>query len=120
MRFNHVNISAPMAKLEQVKEFYCQLFSLKVGKRPTFQRAGYWLYHDNQAVLHLTTDDNRGAINQSSYFDHIAFNMNNVDDFKTKLNLLSIEYVEKHVPGTRKIQLFFNDPVGLKLEVLFE
>ena len=44
MNIDHINISAPMDLLEQVRDFYCRVFGMEDGVRPSFNRRGFWLY----------------------------------------------------------------------------
>ncbi|NMP30096.1 diguanylate cyclase [Thalassotalea sp. M1531] len=119
MIFDHFNISAPKELLAQVRDFYCELFELEVGQRPNFNFDGYWLYCQSQAVIHLTQSDAHSASNSLHYHDHIAFRMQNYQQFKTRLTRLKIDFKEQTVPGTNTIQLFFYDPADGKIEVLF-
>ena len=52
--FNHYNLRAPRALLDELKDFYCETLGLTVGERPAFRSFGYWLYAGSRDVLHLS------------------------------------------------------------------
>ncbi|WP_286263098.1 VOC family protein [Thalassotalea atypica] len=127
MKFDHFNITAPMDLLEQVKEFYCQVFDLEVGARPDFKRAGFWLYlSSNQytktksAIVHLTEGTRFIDTPQQSYLNHIAFSLSGRTRFENKLNEMKIRFETSQVPDTNLAQLIFRDPVGNRLEAIFD
>ena len=51
--FNHFNLRAEQALLERLRDFYVDVVGLREGPRPPFDFHGYWLYLQDQAVLHL-------------------------------------------------------------------
>ena len=53
LAFNHFNIRAPRARLEEVKHFYLSVIGLEEGFRPAVPVHGYWLYLEELPVLHL-------------------------------------------------------------------
>jgi len=117
MQFAHFNISAPMALLEEVKDFYIHLFGLEVGFRPNFSNQGYWLYFDAKPILHLTQDEDRK--HALGTLDHIAFSLTGLEAFTHKLETLGVEYHLQEVSQIGIYQVFFHDPSGIKLEANF-
>ena len=123
MEFDHFNITAPIEILERVKTFYCQVFDLEVGVRPNFSRAGFWLYapsNPSTAIIHLTESAHELDSSQQGYLNHLAFKLSNLSPFEQKLKAMTISYKKSKVPDTTRIQLFFTDPVGTRLEAIFE
>lgn len=120
MRFDHINFTANTKTIEEIKNFYVDLFDLKEGDRPTFHTLGYWLYADKQAVLHLTIDDSIDDQTSSGNLDHIAFKLENFDAFEQRLTDLNIPFRKKQITNTNCLQYFFKDPVGTGLEVNFD
>ncbi|MGH9140676.1 MAG: VOC family protein, partial [Vicinamibacterales bacterium] len=49
--FQHLNIRT--TDLEQARDFYVCALGLRVGERPPFASAGYWLYLDGAPIVHL-------------------------------------------------------------------
>ncbi len=42
--FDHYNLRADRAVLDELRDFYRDVVGLAVGDRPPFRRFGYWLY----------------------------------------------------------------------------
>lgn len=121
MQFNHFNLNVSAEKIEQVKQFYCDLFGLVEGYRPSMSRPGYWLYTGTQPILHLNqiVDAEKSTADGSHYsLDHMAFNLPNMADFINKLSKLKVTY-DKRTYADRPSQIFLYDPAGVKLEVQF-
>ena len=55
--FDHYNLRAPRALLDELCAFYRDVVGLTVGERPPFRRFGYWLYAGVRPVLHLGEAD---------------------------------------------------------------
>lgn len=117
MIFDHINISAPRVVLEELKQFYCQLFELTPGFRPQFRRAGYWLYAGQQAVIHLTESEEHQAPGAKPSFDHIAFRTRDIVHIKNKLRTMGLEFEEEYLEELCMTQLFLRDPMGHGLEI---
>jgi catechol 2,3-dioxygenase-like lactoylglutathione lyase family enzyme len=119
---NHINLSGPRGLLNALKDFYCDIIGLEVGARPDFQRFGYWLYADGQAIVHLyeSAPDEPRRTDVLTTFDHVAFSCEDSEEFETLLRRRHIEYSKAVVPGTGQVQqLFLRDPAGVKVELNF-
>jgi len=57
MQIDHINIKAPPALLEEVRDFYCEVLGLQEGARPEFASKGYWLYSAAGPIVHLSVVD---------------------------------------------------------------
>lgn len=119
MQFEHINISAPLALLEKVKDFYIQVLSLEQGFRPNFSDAGFWLYYGKQPIIHLSQSEGAQGGNHTGFIDHLAFRLTGINTFTCKLSDLNIEYHIKPVPQLNMQQVFLYDPAGIKLEINF-
>ncbi|MCO1336480.1 VOC family protein [Microbulbifer sp. OS29] len=117
MELDHVNITAPMETLKQVRNFYTQILGLTEGERPNFKRAGFWLYGNGRAILHLIEGEVSGEQPDKPYLDHIAFRAEALEPIKQRLDRLGITSQQMDVPGRPLRQLVFFDPVGVKVEV---
>ena len=74
IRFSHVNLRAPRAMVDALRDFYCEVVGLQCGPRP-LSSYGYWLYAGGCEVLHLSESrpgENRGT-GALTTFDHAAF-----------------------------------------------
>jgi catechol-2,3-dioxygenase len=120
--FDHYNLRAERAVLDELRDFYRDVVGLTVGDRPPFRRFGYWLYSGNTAVLHLSVVDDgevrsRTAVNT---FSHAAFNCTGRAEFEARLKRLGIPYRTAQVPLLNIAQLFFHDPAGNGVELQFD
>lgn len=120
MHIEHINISAPFELIKVVKVFYCELFGLHEGFRPSFTKRGFWLYEEDKALVHLTESSERSPTEKPGYLDHIAFQLTGLYRFKDKLERLNIRYTVDSLPEIDMTQLFFKDPAGTDLEVNFK
>jgi catechol 2,3-dioxygenase-like lactoylglutathione lyase family enzyme len=127
--FEHVLILAD--DVDKTKDFYVNILGLNIGYRPDFPFKGYWLYLDENpkaACIHLAMrkqdtgqdyyigkkDDVKSG---SGAIDHVAFNADDIESMKAKLEKISIEYTHRKVPGFPLEQLFIMDPDGVKVEL---
>lgn len=108
--------------MEEVRSFYERVLGLSVGPRPRFQSFGYWLYAGAKDVLHLSEqkpDDPRRAGSDLT-FDHIALRATDWPAFEQRLAQHRVPYRTDQPPGTGWLQVFFRDPAGNGVELLFE
>jgi catechol-2,3-dioxygenase len=120
--FDHYNLRADRAVLDELRDFYRDVVGLTVGERPPFRRFGYWLYSGDTAVLHLSLIDDgeersRTAVNT---FSHAAFNCTDRAEFEARLKRVGIAYRTAQVPLLNIAQLFFHDPAGNGVELQFD
>jgi catechol-2,3-dioxygenase len=121
LSFSHYNLRAPRELLDTLCSFYTEVIGLKLGERPPFMSFGYWLYAGQQDVLHLTEagDDEVRSIEETTTFDHAAFNCVGRGKYESMLAQQGIKYEVAHVPQTGQVQLFFKDPAGNGVELNF-
>src|SRR6056300_1981582 len=118
---NHYNLRAAPEVIEVLKDFYIEIVGLKLGKRPPFKNQGYWLYANQKDVLHLSFSKNNviNELNVSSTFDHMAFTAENESDFTNLLKQKNIDFSVREVPEIGTRQIFFKDPAGNGIELIF-
>ena len=118
---NHYNLRATPEIIEKLKNFYIKIVGLKLGHRPPFNNGGYWLYADNKDVLHLSFSKNdiTNELHVSSTFDHMAFTASNEIDHINVLKENNIDYIIREVPEIGTRQIFFKDPAGNGIELIF-
>jgi catechol-2,3-dioxygenase len=118
---NHYNLRATPETIEKLKKFYIEIVGLKLGHRPPFNNGGYWLYADNKDVLHLSFSKNdiTNELHVSSTFDHMAFTAENEMDHINVLKENNIDYIIREVPEIGTRQIFFKDPAGNGIELIF-
>lgn len=117
--------------IEQTRGFYLEVLGLEDGFRPELGFPGYWLYLKAIPVLHIaewetyTDHSNKLGIpvttraEGTGAFDHIAFNGSDPDAMLSVLDAQSIPYERNDVPHAKLVQLFLNDPNGVKIEMNF-
>ena len=117
----HYNFRLARALLEEVKVFYEQVVGLQVGVRPAFQSFGYWLYANGSDVLHLSEElpEDRRRKGSDLTFDHVALAATDWPSFKERLLHFQVPFTEEFVPTTNRRQVFFRDPAGNGVELLF-
>ena len=118
---NHYNLRADKETIESLKKFYIEIVGLELGKRPPFKNGGYWLYANQKDVLHLSFSKN-GIINQlniESTFDHMAFTCKNEKKYIELLTAKKVKFSIREVPEIRTRQIFFKDPAGNGIELIF-
>lgn len=121
LSINHIQLVAEKDLVIQLRNFYCDVVGLKEGFRPAFERFGYWLYINDQDVIHLITPkegDARSALKSS--YDHVAFKTNDYEGILKKFKSLHIAYEEKPIPGMTAHQIFLKDPAGNRVELNFD
>lgn len=119
---DHYNLRASRDVLDELCSFYCEVVGLSLGKRPPFTHFGYWLYAGEIAVLHLSQADETEicAAEVASAFSHAAFNWTGRMAIERRLSELDIAYEVAHIPQSGQTQLFFQDPAGNGVELIFD
>jgi catechol 2,3-dioxygenase-like lactoylglutathione lyase family enzyme len=120
-QIKHFNIRAPHDLLLTVRDFYCDALGLVEGYRPPFRSSGFWLYAGDEPIVHLVispADDPR-LTHVRATLDHVAFGCDDYAGTCSRLAALQVEYRSTAVPLLRQRQLFFRDPVGNGVELLF-
>jgi catechol 2,3-dioxygenase-like lactoylglutathione lyase family enzyme len=115
----HINIRA--RDVERTRDFYVRILGLRVGDRPPFTSIGYWLYLGADPVIHLVqktagepvSNPDTGAI------DHIAFRGVDLEGTRQTLVREGLTFREALVPRDNSVQLFVDDPDGVRIELNF-
>ena len=114
--FEHVNVAT--GDLDRARRFYAEVLGLRDGPRPPFSRAGAWMYLGEQAVVHISTS-RAPATRKSDAFDHVAFKASGLDETRERLREHNIYFQEFGVPENDLHQVFFRDPDGTEIELIF-
>lgn len=118
----HVNFRAPAAMIERLRRFYVDVVGLREGPRPAFRSGsrGHWLYAGDTDVMHLTiAGDNEPASANQSCLNHLAFDCNELDATRARLDAAHIPHTTDIVDELDQVQLFLTDPAGLGVELTF-
>ena len=119
---DHYNLRSDEKMIETLKNFYINIVGLKLGYRPPFKSKGYWLYAKEKDVLHLSSskDNIKNLINIDSTLDHVSFSANDKSFLMETLEKNNIVFKERHIPEINIDQLFFKDPAGNGIELIFK
>jgi catechol-2,3-dioxygenase len=118
---NHINIEVTAEQLPKVKAFYDHVLGLKPGFRSASKRDGAWLYAQNQPVIHLSVTEDPMNESDKIHFNHLAFACSGLAQLKRDLDLNKIQYSleQRSLADKEMTQIFFFDPVGIKIELNF-
>ena len=116
-KLEHININ--VSNLDASVHFYETVLGMKQGERPNFSNKGAWLYLGDTAVVHLTHGRCDAQVG-SGTLDHLAFRASNLSGFTEILKDKNIDFEERRVPAQQQHQVFFEDPDGITIEVVFE
>ena len=118
---NHYNLRSDERTMHILKNFYMNIVGLSLGERPPFKSKGFWLNAEGKDVLHLSTTKNneKKEHHVNSTFDHLAFSASDIKHYETILNENNISFTFREVPEIGTKQLFFKDPVGNGIELIF-
>jgi glyoxylase I family protein len=118
---NHYNLRSEAKMMENLKNFYIEIVGLQLGTRPPFKSNGYWLNAGQKDILHLSetkkNDDN--PVNIKNTFDHMAFTAEDKDKYIKILEINEIKFHLRVVPEIGTEQIFFKDPAGNGIELIF-
>ena len=118
---NHYNLRSEAKMMEKLKSFYIEIVGLELGVRPPFQSNGYWLNVSGKDILHLSETKKNGnnPANKKNTFDHMAFSAQDKEKFIKILREKNIEFYSREVPEIGTEQIFFKDPAGNGIELIF-
>jgi len=119
---DHINLRASREMLDQLRDFYCDVVGLTLGRRPPFKNFGYWLYAGDKAVVHLSQSDDEEIRTPGSVttFGHAAFACSGRSAYERRLAEFDVKYELAVVPESDISQLFFEDPAGNGIELSFD
>lgn len=118
---NHVNFRTDRETMHKLRDFYCDILGLTVGKRVASKSYGYWLYIGNNDVVHLAEYKTAEppALNVNTVYDHVSFTCTDMPGMEAHLTSNHIDYTTRILAnGVRQINL--QDPAGNGVELNFE
>lgn len=116
----HYNIRLNRQLMEEVRAFYEAVVGLQNGPRP-LTSFGYWLYAGNRDVLHLSEErpGESRRVGSDLTFDHVALEASDWRAHVQTLKDAGVAFTEGVVPQSGRQQLFFRDPAGNGVELIF-
>jgi catechol 2,3-dioxygenase-like lactoylglutathione lyase family enzyme len=113
---DHYNICT--TDLERSRRFYEEVVGLRDGDRPPFSRPGAWMYLGGHPILHISTS-RAPTTAKADAFDHVAFRASGLAQMRERLAARQVRFQEFSVPDRELVQIFFRDPDGAEIELLF-
>lgn len=118
---NHVNFRTDRDTMHLLRDFYCDVLGLTVGKRVASTTYGYWLYIGNNDVVHLAEykTPEPPQLHVHGTFDHVSFTCTDMPAMEANLTANNVAYTTRILAsGVRQINL--KDPAGNGVELNFE
>lgn len=120
---NHINVRT--TKMEETKDFYVDVVGLEVGFRPPFDNHGYWLYCGDVAIVHLSPSEPESGARTNpegmgNGLDHIGLSAKGLDETIATIERHGVKYLKRLAGGDRLVQVFFEDPNGVLVEIAFD
>lgn len=118
---NHVNFRTDRETMHQLRDFYCDIIGLTIGKRVASTSYGYWLYIGDNDVVHLAgyKTPTPPDINVHGTYDHVSFTFTDMPAMEAHLTANKLAYTTRELAnGVRQINL--KDPAGNGVELNFE
>ena len=118
---NHVNFRSDRETMHKLRDFYCNIIGLTVGKRVASTTYGYWLYIGNNDVVHLAEykTPEPPQLHVLGTYDHVSFTCTDMPAMEAHLTTHHIPYSTRTLAsGIRQINL--KDPAGNGVELNFE
>lgn len=110
----------------------------QVGFRPPFDFPGLWLYNgpqypesygvldiigvdlnDPEGLKEYLGDRDLDSLKGTGTVDHMAFSATDLADMRERLARHGVAYRERSVPTLGLHQVFFEDPSGVTIELIF-
>ena len=105
--------------LEGTRAFLEDVLDLRPGYRPAFSFPGYWLYADNEPVVHLIPGHGGPVDRAGETIDHVGFRLTDHNGMRRKLDGLGVSYSRMELPELGERRLFIRTPTGILLELVF-
>ena len=118
---NHVNFRTDRETMHKLRDFYCDIIGLTVGKRVSSKSYGYWLYIGDNDVVHLAEykTPEPPALNINGTYDHVSFTFTDMPAMEAHLKANHIEYSSRTLANSVR-QINLKDPAGNGVELNFE
>ena len=118
---NHVNFRTDRETMHKLRDFYCDILGLTVGKRVASTTYGYWLYIGDNDVVHLAEykTPEPPQLNVHGTFDHVSFTCTDMPAMEAHLTNHGVLYTTRILANSIR-QINLKDPAGNGVELNFE
>jgi catechol-2,3-dioxygenase len=105
----------------KLRDFYCDILGLTVGKRVASTTYGYWLYIGTNDVVHLAEykTPEPPQLNVHGTFDHVSFTCTDMPAMEAHLTNHGVLYTTRILANSIR-QINLKDPAGNGVELNFE
>ena len=118
---NPINIKLSAEELPKMKAFYQDVLGMTLGFRAKSKRDGAGLYAGDTPAVHFSVTEDWLNKQDKGHFNHVAFACNGLAEFKSELDRKGLQYMleVRDLENKPMTQIFFHDPVGIKIELNF-
>ena len=123
---NHVNFRTDRDTMLKLRDFYCDILGLTVGKRVASTTYGYWLYIGSNDVVHLAeykmaqhTKRVPPQLNVHGTYDHVSFTCTDMPAMEAHLSANNVPFTTRVLANSVR-QINLKDPAGNGVELNFE
>jgi catechol 2,3-dioxygenase-like lactoylglutathione lyase family enzyme len=112
-RLDHFHVCVPPERLEEAKNFYCNVIELELIERPDhlFSSAGYW-FNIGNVQLHIGVEPQLPRT-----IRHVAMEVADIAAARIHLETNGVDIAEEPIiPG--RTRFAFIDPFGNRMELL--
>ncbi len=118
---NHINFRTDRETMHKLRDFYCDILGLTIGKRVASTTYGYWLYIGDNDVVHLAEykTPEPPQLHVHGTFDHVSFTCTDMPGMETHLTKHNVPYTTRILANSIR-QINLKDPAGNGVELNFE
>jgi catechol 2,3-dioxygenase-like lactoylglutathione lyase family enzyme len=129
--FDHYTLRS--ADVDLTADFYNKVMGFRVERLDAFDFPMRLLFLGEQAIVHLLGSGQAldeflarsapsysgGVERKTGNMEHVAFNGTGLREFKDKLDVAGVRYVQRSLDDYGVAQFLFDDPDGVEIEVNF-
>ena len=118
---NHVNFRTNRETMHKLRDFYCDVLGLTVGRRIASTSYGYWLYIGTNDVIHLAEykTPEPPQLNVHGTYDHVSFTCTDMPAMEAHLTQYQVAFSTRLLANNVR-QINLKDPAGNGVELNFE
>lgn len=119
MTLDHFTIRT--TDLPASRQFFETFFDLVERPRPRAicHIPGYWLYADDEPIVHLIGSRGAGYDRAANAIDHVALRIDDYADFRARLDNAGTAYSTMELPELHERRLFLHAPGGPMIEAVY-
>src|SRR5258706_3092254 len=127
----HILVAAD--DIDATRDWYARVLGMRSGPHPDFGFPVHWMYLGEVDVVHIGPSAKQASERQKEYLgrtsqgngagtgaiDHIAFRATGLKGMLEHLKKEKIAFTQRRANGQALVQVFFEDPNGIKIELNF-